>query len=413
MLWRIRSLRRIWYALPFAAVVIVGLGSLFSIFYEEEFGLNSAQRGFAAAVTEPAQILGLVAGIPIANRLLRKDPALVLRFIAIVGVVVAACFATLSVTPYLAVVILMNMVIAAAAAVLSPGVYSVLSLALPPRARSLGFAVSALWILPGLALYPLIGHIADTEGIRTALLGLWRRRSSWPASCSPPPAGSSTTTSSGPAPPPGSPPRPGWPRRTAASPMPGLARSRPPSGIIVRGGTGRPRREPGTPRPGGRRARLAPSRRARSGLRALAQPGAVIAGAGGGGHPPGPGACCRAPDPDSAAAGKSGGGSSGFTVIDPTSPKKRAPRPTPAGASGRDDPGNGRLCCSRRRTGGGRVPPAGHDGDHRAGRPRPPRRRYCRAPPAIRPRAVWRYPPGSPRRAWPRRRRTAARRGPV
>jgi MFS family permease len=172
MLWRIRSLRRIWYALPFAAAVIVGFGSLFAIFYEQEFGLNSAQRGFAAAVTEPAQIFGLVLGIPLANRLLKKDPALVLRFVALVGVVVAACFATLSVTPYLAVVLAMNMVIAASAAVLSPGVYSVLSLALPPRARSLGFAVSALWILPGLALYPLIGHIADTEGIRTALFGL-------------------------------------------------------------------------------------------------------------------------------------------------------------------------------------------------------------------------------------------------
>jgi branched-chain amino acid transport system ATP-binding protein len=172
MLWKVRSLRRIWYALPFAAAVIVGFGSLFSIFYEHEFGLNSAQRGFAAAVTEPAQILGLVVGIPLANRLLRRDPALVLRFVALVGVVVAACFATLSVTPYLAVVIAMNMVIAGAAAVLSPGVYSVLSLALPPRARSLGFAVSALWILPGLALYPLIGHVADTQGIRPALFGL-------------------------------------------------------------------------------------------------------------------------------------------------------------------------------------------------------------------------------------------------
>ena len=172
LLWRVRTLRRIWYALPFAAVVIVGLGSLFSIFYEEEFGLNSAQRGFAAAVTEPAQLLGLLVGIPIANRLLRKDPALVLRFVAVVGVVVAACFATLSVTPYLAIVLAMNMLISAAAAVLYPGVFSVLSLTVPPRARSLGFALSALWILPGLALYPLIGHIADTEGIRTALFGL-------------------------------------------------------------------------------------------------------------------------------------------------------------------------------------------------------------------------------------------------
>ena len=172
MLWRIRTLRRIWFALPFAAAVIVGFGSLFSIFYEQEFGLNSAQRGFAAAVTEPAQLLGLMAGIPIANRLLKKDPALVLRFVAIVGVVVAACFATMSVTPYLVAVLLLNAVVAASAAVLSPGVYSVLSLALPPRARSLGFAFSALWILPGLALYPVVGRIADTEGIRTALFGL-------------------------------------------------------------------------------------------------------------------------------------------------------------------------------------------------------------------------------------------------
>ncbi|HKY76286.1 MAG TPA: MFS transporter [Acidimicrobiia bacterium] len=171
MLWRIRTLRRIWYALPFAAAVIVGLGSLFAIFYEQEFGLNSAQRGFAAAVTEPAQILGLVVGIPLANRLLKKDPALVLRFVALVGAVVAASFAALSVSP-LPVVLAFNMLIAASAAVLSPGVYSVLSLALPPRARSLGFAFSALWILPGLALYPLIGRVADTEGIRTAFFGL-------------------------------------------------------------------------------------------------------------------------------------------------------------------------------------------------------------------------------------------------
>src|SRR5205823_5012086 len=114
-LWRIRSLRRVWYALPFAATVVVGFGSLFSIFYEQEFGLNSAQRGFAAAATEPFQILGLLAGIPIANRLLRRDPALLLRFVAVVGVVVAGCFAALAVTPYLALIIAMNMVIAGAA----------------------------------------------------------------------------------------------------------------------------------------------------------------------------------------------------------------------------------------------------------------------------------------------------------
>ena len=34
------------------------------------------------------------------------------------------------------------------------------------------FAVSALWILPGLALFPIIGHLADTQGVRPALLAL-------------------------------------------------------------------------------------------------------------------------------------------------------------------------------------------------------------------------------------------------
>ena len=67
MLWRIRTLRRIWFALPFAAAVIVGFGSLFAIFYEQEFGLNSAQRGFAAAVT-------VVSGEAITTSLLHNSP---------------------------------------------------------------------------------------------------------------------------------------------------------------------------------------------------------------------------------------------------------------------------------------------------------------------------------------------------
>jgi hypothetical protein len=43
---------------------------------------------------------------------------------------------------------------------------------IPPRVRSLGFALGALWILPGLALFPIIGVIADNSGIRSALLAL-------------------------------------------------------------------------------------------------------------------------------------------------------------------------------------------------------------------------------------------------
>jgi ABC-type branched-subunit amino acid transport system ATPase component/MFS family permease len=171
LLWRIRTLRRVWCALPFAAVVVfVGFGALFSIFYDQEFGLNEAQRGFVSAFTEPAQILGLLLGIPVANRLLKRNPALVLRFCALVGLVLAGFMTLLAITPYLAVVVGMHMLIAGVGALLAPAVLSILSLAMPPRARSLGFALTGVSLLPGLVLFPIIGALADAWGVRAALL---------------------------------------------------------------------------------------------------------------------------------------------------------------------------------------------------------------------------------------------------
>jgi branched-chain amino acid transport system ATP-binding protein len=173
LLWSVRSLRRIWYSLPFVAgVIFVGLGALFSLFYEEEFGLNEAQRGLVAAVTEPFQILGLLVGIPVANKLMRRDPALVLRLLALMGVVISSAFAGLALAPTLPVVVGLHLFIAGVGAVLQPGAYALVSLVTPPRARSLGFAVGAAWILPGLVAFPVIGGVADTYGVRRALLVL-------------------------------------------------------------------------------------------------------------------------------------------------------------------------------------------------------------------------------------------------
>jgi ABC-type branched-subunit amino acid transport system ATPase component/sugar phosphate permease len=173
LLWGVRSLRRIWYSLPFVAgVIFVGLGALFSIFYEEEFGLNEAQRGLVSGITEPFQILGLLVGIPVANKLMRRDPSLVLRLLALMGVVISSAFAGLALAPTLPVVIGLHLFIAGVGAILQPGAYALVSLVTPPRARSLGFALGAVWILPGLAAFPIIGAVADSYGVRRALLVL-------------------------------------------------------------------------------------------------------------------------------------------------------------------------------------------------------------------------------------------------
>jgi ABC-type branched-subunit amino acid transport system ATPase component/MFS family permease len=170
IVWQVRTLRRIFAALPFLALSVVGLLTLGSLFYDEVFGLNEVQRGVVAAVAEPMQIVGFFIGIPIATRLMARDPGLVLKFLAVVTGVIAGAWIVFSQAPNLPVAIAMNLLISGSLGLLAPGIYSVLSLAVPAKVRAFGFAVAALWIMPGLLLLPIIGGFADAYGIRTGLL---------------------------------------------------------------------------------------------------------------------------------------------------------------------------------------------------------------------------------------------------
>jgi branched-chain amino acid transport system ATP-binding protein len=89
ILWQVGTLRRIWYALPFLAASFLGLVTLTSLYYEQVFNLGDAQRGIVAAASEPAQILAILLGIPLAARLMLRDPGLGLRMLAIVGTAIA------------------------------------------------------------------------------------------------------------------------------------------------------------------------------------------------------------------------------------------------------------------------------------------------------------------------------------
>jgi branched-chain amino acid transport system ATP-binding protein len=172
--WRalrqVRTLQRIYLALPFLALSVIGLLSLTSLFYDEVFGLSVAERGYVAAAAEPAQFVGLLVGIPIATRLMRRDPGLVLRFVAGAGVISAVAFVLFSQTRNLGVAIALNIIVSGVIAVVAPAIFAALSLAIPPKVRSFGFGVSALYVLPGLVILPLIGAISDAWGIRAGLL---------------------------------------------------------------------------------------------------------------------------------------------------------------------------------------------------------------------------------------------------
>ncbi len=168
--WQVKTLRRIWFSLPFLAAAIIGLAALLAIYYEDVFGLNEAQRGFVFAGAQLAGILGRSFAAPRTNRMLVEHPENALRFLGLVGVLVAMIWPALAYAPSVGLAIVFHCAIAALLLVLTPGIYATLSLTIPPRIRGLGFSIGSLWIVPGVLVLVVIGGVADDVGIRQGLL---------------------------------------------------------------------------------------------------------------------------------------------------------------------------------------------------------------------------------------------------
>ena len=162
----VKSLKRIFISLPWFAAAIFGIASLFSVFYDEIYDLNEAQRGFLAAFVEPAQIVGSLYGIRLVTRSFLKDPGLVLKLVAAGGIGVAGGLLLMAVSPNLAVAVLGHALVAGSFGPLTAGIYSTMAVVAPPRVRTMVFGIGALWFMPGLVLLAGVGGISDAIGIR-------------------------------------------------------------------------------------------------------------------------------------------------------------------------------------------------------------------------------------------------------
>jgi ABC-type branched-subunit amino acid transport system ATPase component len=168
--WKIGVLRRIFIALPFLAAAIAGFASLASLQYQETFHLDAVERAYLIAPTEVFDILGLAAGAVIATRLAQRDIGLVFRMLAVASVIAAAFAVLFALAPNVPLAFVGNAGIVAALAVVGPGVLASLSIAIPPRVRSVGFSIGALFVLPGLLVLPVVGAVGDAVGFRYGLL---------------------------------------------------------------------------------------------------------------------------------------------------------------------------------------------------------------------------------------------------
>lgn len=169
----VRTIRRIWLAVPFLGVALFGIPNLLALVYEDVFGLNSLERGWIAAGIEPLQIIGVLVAMPYVARVAMRDPGFLLRFVGIVGVADAVFLVVLANAPNVGVAIAMHALLAGSIGTLAPAFFALLSLVSPARVRSAALTTIAVFAVPGIAVFlPVIGAVSDAFGIKASMLVL-------------------------------------------------------------------------------------------------------------------------------------------------------------------------------------------------------------------------------------------------
>ena len=167
MCWRIDSLRRIYRTLPFLTPAVAGFGIFSSFMYRDVFALGEAGRGWVVGLVEgPSQLAGLVVGAYLGMKLFAKDPKLVFGLLSKAIFVVTGAVLAFAWAPNVVLAVAAHIVISAGLAFVVPGLFAALSLAIPPRARSTGFAMGSLFVLAGMVAIPVVSAVADAWGMR-------------------------------------------------------------------------------------------------------------------------------------------------------------------------------------------------------------------------------------------------------
>jgi ABC-type branched-subunit amino acid transport system ATPase component/predicted MFS family arabinose efflux permease len=172
--WRIaksvRTLRRFWWALPFLVASEQVIVPITALFYKEIFGLGPAARGTIAAFEAPVAMAGLIVGGAFVNRFLRYRPGRVITGIGLLAVIIGLCYIVVALAPVVWLAIAFRYLAAFLGALVAPALIALMTMVIPPRARGFALSVGAWFLVPGLALGPLLGGIADRAGLRVGLL---------------------------------------------------------------------------------------------------------------------------------------------------------------------------------------------------------------------------------------------------
>jgi ABC-type branched-subunit amino acid transport system ATPase component len=145
-----RSARRIYYSLPLFAAAVIGIEQFANLFYENVFHQDASQRHTILGAVEPFALVGLLVGMVVVQRLMVRTAARAVRAIALGATLAGVCLAVLAVSPDLGWAVGAHIAYVLASSWLVAGVYTVISVLLPSRMLTLGFALSTVWFQFGI-----------------------------------------------------------------------------------------------------------------------------------------------------------------------------------------------------------------------------------------------------------------------
>jgi MFS family permease len=171
ILAKIPTVRTLWFSLPFLFGGVLGMFVLIPLFLDEVYGMSAAERGTASALIGIPGIFGLFVGIALSKRFLFSDaPWRMFQLIGGIAVVICLCVVWMAAMPNLALSLAGITLLVMLFSLVLPAFGTLFSIVMPPQARTVGFALTRLWALPGLFVLPIGGAIGDAHGLRWGVL---------------------------------------------------------------------------------------------------------------------------------------------------------------------------------------------------------------------------------------------------
>ncbi len=162
VLFSVPSIRTLYRALPLLSVCFFGISYYAGLLYLNVFHQNANTRRLELDFALVGGAAGVLVAALLLPKLLRTDPNRGMRMV--VRATLIACLATIVIatSPAAVPVFVADIVFTGAAAFIVAGIYATLSIAVPQRLVTLGFALSSLWFTIGVLIVGPVGTVGST-----------------------------------------------------------------------------------------------------------------------------------------------------------------------------------------------------------------------------------------------------------